>query len=304
MDKIKENLYKHIGMDLIYEHAGINIRENGQLVKRSNTENVTIETKPDNPGIIVTIKENTQNNLIQIPVIVTEEGMHDKVYNDFYIGDNSSVTILAGCAVHNDCNNANSHSGIHTFYIGKNSKVKYVEKHYGDGEYEERQINTDTIIKQDENSEFTIETIQLGGLNKARRRTYADLKENSSLNIDEKLMTSYNEIITTYFKVNLNDNNSKCNIISKAIAKNKSKQKFESIINGNKKCFGHVECNAILMDKAVVTSIPKIVAKTPEANITHEASIGKIAEDEIIKLMTLGLTEKEAEDEIIRSFLN
>lgn len=304
MDKIKENLYKNIGMDKIDKNSIHNIRENGELFSRNISDEVNIETKKDNPGIIITVKENTKGNIVQIPVIVTTSGLHDMVYNDFLIGNNSEVTILAGCAIHNDCDNDTSHSGIHTFKIGENAKVKYVEKHYGCGSYEKKSINTDTIIELSNNSELMIETTQIGGLNNAIRRTFANISNNSNLIIDEKLLSSSDEKIKTYFEVNLNGIDSKCNILSKAIAKNKSKQNFKSIINGNNKCFGHVECDAILMDNAVITSVPKITAKTSEANLTHEASIGKIAEDEIIKLMTLGLTEKQAEDEIIRGFLS
>lgn len=301
---IKSNLYKNIDMLNIDKTNSYNLRENGTLIERNSTENVVIETKKDNPGIDIYVKKGTKNNILQIPVIVTASGMHDMVYNDFNIEENAEITIFAGCAIHNDCDNDTSHSGIHTFRIGKNAKVKYIEKHYGCGEFSKKSINTDTIIFQEEGSEFKIETYQIEGLENAIRRTIATLGKNTSLNIDEKLLSTDKDNISTYFKIDLNGENSKCNVISKSIAKHNSKQKFTSVVNGNNKCFGHVECDAILMDKTVVTSTPKIVAKTPDANITHEASIGKIAEDEIIKLMTLGLTEEEAVDEIIRSFLN
>lgn len=304
MDNIKKNLYKNIKMDNINDDGIYNIRENGKLVKRKDSEEVKITTKKDNPGINIHVKENTKSASVQIPVIVTQSGLHDMVYNDFYIGANASITILAGCAIHNDCDNDTSHSGIHTFHVGENAKVKYVEKHYGCGSYEKSQINTDTIIYLEENSELVIETVQIGGLSKANRRTFAKINRNANLVINERLMTSSKEKINTYFEVDLDGIDSKCNIVSKSIAKESSKQSFKSIMKGNNKSFGHVECDAILMDKSIVESTPKIVAKTSDANITHEASIGKIAEDEIIKLMTLGLSRKEAENEIIRGFLN
>lgn len=304
MDSIKENLYKNIDLDDIDQNSIYNIRENGMLFGRHDSNEIKIETKEDNPGINITVNDNCKGEVVQIPVIITKSGINDLVYNDFIIGDNVEVTILAGCAIHNDCDNDTTHSGIHTFKIGKNSKVKYVEKHFGCGTYERKSINTDTYAYIGENSEFIMDTTQVGGLDKAVRKTYGNLVNNSSFIVKEKLLSANKESIKTIFNVLLNGENSKCNIESKSIAKNKSKQSFESTITGKNKCFGHVECNAILMDKAYITSLPKIISKTPEAILTHEASIGKISEDEIIKLMTLGLTEKQAEDEIIRGFLN
>lgn len=304
MNKIKENLYKNINMDHIDKNSIYNIRENGKLVDRNISKEVNIETKKDNPGIVITVKEGSKDNVVQIPVIVTDSGLHDMVYNDFIINDNSSITILAGCAIHNDCDNDTSHSGIHTFKIGKNAKIKYIEKHFGCGTYQKKSINTDTIVEMDENSELIIETTQIGGLDNAVRRTFANISNNSVLNINEKLLTSDNEKIKTSFEIKLNGYDSKTNVISRSISKDSSNQKFISNIIGNERCFGHVECDAILMDNATVSSLPKIKANTKDAILTHEASIGKIAEDEITKLMTLGLTEKEAENEIIKGFLS
>lgn len=304
MDKIKENLYKNIDMLNTKNSKIHNIRENGKLISRKYTKEIEITNKEDKPGIIIKVKKGTKNKTVQIPVIVTDPGFNDFVYNDFLIEDNSEVTIYAGCAIHNDCDNDSSHSGIHTFKIGKNAKVKYIEKHFGCGTFSKKTINTDTIIYLGESSELSIETTQIGGLEKANRKTSATLNQNSSLNIDEKLLTSDKENIKTSFNVKLLGKDSKCNIISKSIAKDNSKQEFTSIVNGLNKSFGHIECDAILMDNAKVISTPKIVACTKDANITHEASIGKIAEEEIIKLMTMGLDEKEAETTIIRGFLN
>ena len=304
MDSIKQNLYENIDLNNIDENNAYNIRENGKLASRNSTKEVKIETKKDNPGIIITVKKNSKDNVVQIPVIITDSGTHDKVYNDFIINENASVTILAGCAIHNDCDNDTSHSGIHTFKIAKNAKVKYIEKHFGCGTYEKKEINTDTIVELSENAELIIETTQIGGIEKANRKTIANLSNNSVLTINEKLLTSNNEKVKTSFDIKLNGYDSKCNVISRSIAKNESKQEFVSNMVGNEKSFGHVECDAILMDNASITSTPKIKANTKNAMLSHEAAIGKIAEDEIIKLMTLGLTEKEAENEIIKGFLN
>lgn len=304
MKKLTNKILKDLFVR-IEKGSAFNIRENGKSVDRASSKNVSIVSKKDKSGIEIKVKKGTINESIVIPVVVTEEKFNDVVYNDFYIGDNSIVTIYAGCIIHNECIESSSHEGIHTFYLGKNSKVKYIEQHHGLGNVSNNKIiNTNTIINFKENSFFIMETIQNRGVDKAYRNTEAVISKDSTLDVKEKLLTGNNEEVTSIFEVILEGKNSNCNIRSKAVARDESKQEFVSKIIGNNECVGHVECDAILMDNSSVSSTPTVIAKVKDATLTHEAAIGKIAKDEIIKLMTLGLTEKEAEDTIIKGFIN
>lgn len=281
-----------------------NIRFNGESISRYETDNIKIKTKKDKQGIDIFIKDNTVEEFVHIPVIIDITDYEEIVYNDFYIGKNSNVTIVAGCGIHNDCETKSTHNGIHSFHIGKNSNVKYIEKHYAEGEKENNKfINTTTIINQEDNSSFIIETSQISGIDNSIRTTEATITKNSSLTIKETLMTNDKEKIETNFDIKLNGKNSKVDISSKSIARNNSLQKFYSSVEGNKKCFAHVSCDAIIMDKSIVISTPKIIANSSEAEMSHEAVIGKIANGQINKLMTLGLSEKDAENKILEGFL-
>ncbi len=282
-----------------------NIRKNGEVISRHSTDEVNIVTKKDKAGIELNVKKGSKGKYVQIPVLLTTEGFNDTVYNDYNVKDDAEITIVAGCAIHNDCEITSMHSGIHTFNIGKNCKVKYVEKHYGCGQIDSNKvINTDTFVNLGENSILEIETIQISGVDKSIRKTNAVLEKNSVLDIFEKLMTaSSDEVISTY-DINLKGENCKANLISRSIAKNNSFQEFISEMVGNNKCFGHIECDAIIMDNAKVASTPKIIANNIESELTHEAAIGKINKDQLLKLQTLGLTKEEAEIEIIKGFMN
>lgn len=304
MDIIEQNLLEQIA-DIHETPVGAyNLRKNGQKVVRNNTSNIEIITKEDKPGIDIIIKPNTKNESVHIPVIITEGGLTDLVYNDFYIGENSDVVIVAGCGIHNDTCNTSQHDGIHRFFLGKGSKIKYIEKHYGEGEgLGERILNPQTILELDEDSYAELETIQIKGVDSTKRYTKATLKSNSKLVIKEKIMTHNYQFAETKFEVDLNGRNSSTNVISRSVAKDNSKQIFYSKINGNSECTGHTECDAIIMDNASVKAIPEITANNINASLIHEAAIGKIAGEQIIKLMTLGLTEKEAEEQIINGFL-
>lgn len=304
MDIIEQNLLEQIA-DIHETPVGAyNLRKNGQKVVRNNTSNIEIIAKEDKPGIDIIIKPNTKNESVHIPVIITEGGLTDLVYNDFYIGDNSDVVIVAGCGIHNDTCNTSQHDGIHRFFLGKGSKIKYIEKHYGEGEgLGERILNPQTILELDEDSYAELETIQIKGVDSTKRYTKATLKSNSKLVIKEKIMTHNCQFAETKFEVDLNGRNSSTNVISRSVAKDNSKQIFYSKINGNSECTGHTECDAIIMDNASVKAIPEITANNINASLIHEAAIGKIAGEQIIKLMTLGLTEKEAEEQIINGFL-
>ena len=304
-DYIEKNLLSAIAdMSGIPETGAFNIRKNGGGVARSSTETVTIESKKDKQGIDIKVKPFSKADNVHIPVIVTESGVSDKVYNDFYIGKNANVVIVAGCGIHNSGCETSQHDGIHAFYLEENAHVKYIEKHYGDGTGTGKRIlNPQTIINLKKGATLEIESVQIKGVDSTIRTTNANLEDNATLLISEKVMTHDNQLASTVFNVNLNGKNSSVQVASRSIAKNNSKQEFTSNIIGNNECFGHVECDAIIMDKAKVTSTPQIVANNIDANLVHEAAIGKIAGEQVVKLMTLGLSEKEAEDYIISGFL-
>ena len=281
-----------------------NIRSNGALAGRNTTANIDIVTKQDKPGIDIIIKPGTKNESVHIPVILSESGLNDCVYNDFYIGEGADVVIVAGCGIHNCGTDTSEHDGIHTFFIGKNAKVKYIEKHYGEGDGTgEKILNPTTIVHIDEGGYMEMETTQIKGVDSTIRDTQADLKDGASLVIKEKIMTHGNQTAETNFVVNLDGVDSSANVISRSVAKGSSKQVFNSKICGNNKCYGHTECDAILMDNGHVNAVPSLEANNLDASLIHEAAIGKIAGEQLIKLMTLGLTEHEAEEQIINGFM-
>lgn len=304
MDNIQKNLLKTIADIEKTPIGAYNIRANGQGIERHTTENINIITKQDKPGIDIIIKENTKNESVHIPVVLTQSGLSDMVYNDFYIGKNADVVIVAGCGIHNSGCETSQHDGIHTFYLEEGAHVKYIEKHYGEGSGTGKRIlNPQTIVNLKKGSTLEMETVQIKGVDSTIRTTNGNLDDDATLLITEKIMTHDNQLAATIFNVNLNGKNSSVQVTSRAIAKNNSKQEFTSNIVGNNECFGHVECDAIIMDKAKVTSTPQIVANHIDSNLVHEAAIGKIAGEQVVKLMTLGLSEKEAEDYIISGFL-
>ncbi len=284
--------------------GAFNIRANGQLANRRVTENIDIKTKTDNPGIDIIIKPGTVGEDVHIPVIISETGLSDLVYNDFYVGENSDVTIVAGCGIHNCGEKESRHDGIHTFYVGKNAKVKYIEKHYGEGDGNgENVMNPTTIVNIEDGGYMEMETAQIKGIDSTKRVTRATLAAGATLVIHEKIMTHGSQTAETDFSVDLNGEDSGANVISRSVAKGNSRQKFVSMINGNNRCSGHTECDAIIMENGKVSALPELTANHIDASLIHEAAIGKIAGDQLIKLMTLGLTEQEAEDQIINGFL-
>ena len=304
MDDIQKNLLKEISDLHSIPEGAFNIRIDGAVALRNTTANVDIVPKKDKSGIDIYIKENTKNESVHIPVILSQTGMTELVYNDFHIGENADVTIVAGCGIHNEGSEKAEHDGIHTFYIGKNAKVKYVEKHYGEGDGTgERVLNPETIVNIEDGGYMEMETTQIKGVDSTKRSTKAILEDNANLVIKEKIMTHGSQSAETEFEVDLNGENSSTNVISRSVAKDNSKQVFLSKINGNNKCAGHTECDAIIMDNACVKAIPEITANNIDASLIHEAAIGKIAGEQLIKLMTLGLTEKEAEEQIVSGFL-
>lgn len=304
MNDLDKHILKIINEELTRKDSAYNIRKNGQSIERNSTDNIKIESKKDKPGIDIYVKPNTINGYVHIPVLLTESGLSDKVYNDFHIGRGSIVTINAGCGIHNDAHKDSSHNGIHRFFVEEGAYVKYIEKHYGEGEGSGKRIlDPVTEVYLSEGATLEMDTAQIRGVSNAIRKTKGVLKDNSKLVINEKIMTHENQKAKTIFEVKLNGKNSSAKVTSRSVATDNSNQEFVSRVIGNNDCFGHVECDAIIKDNASVTSDPKIIANNVDARLIHEATIGKIAGEQLIKLMTLGLSKKKAEETIINGFL-
>ncbi|MDO5563781.1 MAG: SufD family Fe-S cluster assembly protein [Eubacteriales bacterium] len=304
MTEIEKNLLKEVAMLDALPKGAYNIRANSGLAGRNTTANIDIQTKKDKPGIDIIIKPGTKNESVHIPVIISQTGIKECVYNDFFIGEDADITIIAGCGIHNCGNEDSDHDGIHTFYVGKNAKVKYVERHYANGDGKGKKfMNPTTVAKLEENAFMRMETTQISGIDDTTRTTKAELKKGSKLEIHESVMTTGEQKAVSDFDANLIGEESSCNIISHTVARDKSFQHFKSKLNGLTSCKGHSECDSIIMDNAKVLATPELYAETTEASLIHEAAIGKIAGEQLIKLMTLGLTEKEAEEQIIAGFL-
>ncbi len=304
MDTIQKTLLEEISGLHEMPAGAYNIRANGKLDSRKTTEHIDIVTKTDKPGIDIIIKPGTKNESVHIPVVLTQTGLTDLVYNDFYIGEDCDVTIVAGCGIHNGGARKSQHDGIHSFYVGKNAKLKYVEKHYGEGEGTgERILNPETIVELGEGAYMEMETVQIRGVDSTVRKTRAKLDKDATLVIHEKIMTHGRQYAKTDFAVEMDGDGSSVNLVSRSVARDESKQEFVSVINGNNRCAGHSECDGIIMEHGCVTAMPALTANHLDASLIHEAAIGKIAGEQLIKLMTLGLTESEAEEQIINGFL-
>jgi Fe-S cluster assembly scaffold protein SufB len=304
LDAIQKNILHEVAdLDSIPQGA-YNIRANGTSAGRNTTANIDIVTKEDKPGIDIIVKPGTKGESVHIPVVLSESGLKDMVYNDFYIGDNADVTIVAGCGIHNCGDQDSQHDGIHTFHVGKNARIKYVEKHYGEGDGKgARILNPVTNVYQEEGSYVEMEMVQIKGVDSTVRTNLAELKEGATLLIHEALMTHGEQKATSDYKVVLDGEGSSADVVSRSVAKDESEQIFEVAIEGNTACNGHAACDAIIMGNAHVVAIPKLDAKNVDAALIHEAAIGKIAGDQLIKLMSLGLTEEEAEEQIVAGFL-
>ena len=280
-----------------------NIRENGESV-RQNTEEITIETKTDKPGINIIVKSGTKNRSVHIPVLITKTGLTEMVYNDFIIGDDCDVLIVAGCGIHNTGDEASAHDGVHSFEVGKNSHVRYIEKHYGEGNGSgERIMNPEMTAHLAEGASMEIESVQIGGIDSTNRKTVITAEAKCEVLLSERLMTDGHQDVVSDTEIVLNGADSKARINSRSVAKGNSTQLFYPKLTGNADCFGHVQCDSIIMDDAKIRSIPEICANCVDARLVHEAAIGKIAGDQILKLMTLGLTAEEAEEKILNGLL-
>jgi len=304
MDTITRNLLAEIADIHETPEGAYNLRTNGKLDTRKTTANIDIVTKTDKPGIDIIIAPGTKHESVHIPVIISETGLTDLVYNDFFIGEDADVVIVAGCGIHNCGDQESGHDGVHTFHVGKNAKVKYIEKHYGEADGTGDNImNPTTIVEMEEGSYLEMESTQIKGIDSTARVTKGRLADGATFIVREKIMTQGVQYASTDFDVQLDGVDSSTNVVSRSVARGKSKQRFLAAISGNNKCSGHSECDAILMDEAVVTAIPELTAANVDASLVHEAAIGKIAGEQLIKLMTLGLTEEEAEEEIVNGFL-
>ena len=280
------------------------LRVNGKLHGKRSSANIDIVQKTDKPGIDIYIKAGTKNESMHIPVLLAESGIKELVYNDFHIGADCDVTIVAGCGIHNSGDTESEHSGIHAFYLDENARVRYVEKHYGEGDgMGKNTMNPTTVVYQKKNRYMEMETTQIKGVDSTSRTTRATLEDGATLIVREKIMTHGEQNAETRFEVDLNGRDCGTHVISRSVARDRSHQHFVSHVNGNNRCSGHTECDAIIMDEATVSAVPEIVAHHPEASLIHEAAIGKIAGEQLVKLMTLGLTEKEAEEQIVGGFL-
>lgn len=304
MDEIQKTLLEQVADLHEVPEGAYNIRANGAMAGRNTTANIDIISKEDGSGIDIRIRPGTKRESVHIPVVVSQSGLKDLVYNDFYIGEDADVVIIAGCGIHNCGDQDSEHNGIHRFFIGKNAKVKYVEKHYGSGEGTGgRILNPGTEITMEEGSYMEMESTQIKGVDSTDRNTTANLAAGAKLIIRERLLTHGRQEAVSRFEVSLNGEGASANVISRSVAKEESSQTFISKINGNAKCAGHTECDAIIMDNARISAVPELTANNPDAALIHEAAIGKIAGEQIIKLMTLGLTEEEAEAQIVNGFL-
>ncbi len=304
LETVDEELLNEIS-DYNGEFKGAyNIRKNGKGIQRKVTENINIVTKTDKPGIDIIVKPNTKFEFVHIPVILTESGLKDVVYNDFFIGKDANVIIIAGCGIHNDHHKNSQHDGIHRFFLEEGAKVKYIEKHYGEGSGDGKRIlNPVTEVYLKSGSSMEMEAVQIKGVDSAIRETKGVLEDNTNFVVTEKIMTHGKQSAQTCFDVQLNGENASTHVTSRSVATEDSYQHFTSKIYGNSKCFAHSECDAIIKDNAKVKATPEITANNVDANLIHEAAIGKIAGEQLTKLMTLGLSEKEAEEQIITGFL-
>lgn len=304
MNSTELNMLKEIADLHEIPQGAFSLRKDGESAERRSSENIIIEPKKDKPGIDITVKPGTKNESVHMPVIITKTGVEDLVYNDFYIGENADVLIVAGCGIHNSGDKKSEHDGIHRFHIGKNARLKYVEKHYGEGEGTgERVLNPTTEVYMDENSFCEMETVQIRGVDSTKRDTVAKLQSGARLVVLEKLMTHGKQIAHSNMVIELNGEDASSQIISRSVAKDESEQVFYPRAIGNASCKAHVQCDSIIMDNAHIRSIPEIAANHCEANIIHEAAIGRINNDQLLKLQTLGKSEEEAEEIIINCFL-
>ena len=304
LDEIQMRLLREVADLHEIPEGAYNIRSNSQAAGRQSTANIEMIPKTDVSGIDSRIKPGTKNESVHIPVVMTKSGLKEVVYNDFYIGEDADVVIVAGCGIDNCGGDDSEHDGIHRFYLEKNAKVRYVEKHYGSGNGKGKRIlNPGTEVYMAEGSSMEMEMVQIKGVDDTDRRTIAELDANARLVVRERLMTHGSQRALSTYDIRLNGEGSSADVVSRSVARDDSYQRFDAKIIGNTACTGHTECDSIIMDRGKILAVPGLEANHVDASLVHEAAIGKIAGDQIIKLMTLGLTEQEAEEQIINGFL-
>ncbi len=304
LDAIQRRLIQEIADLHQVPEGAYNFRANGQLAGRNTTANIDITSKENGSGIDIRIKPGTKNESVHIPVVLSTSGLKEVVYNDFYVGEGSDVVIVAGCGIDNCGNQDAEHDGVHRFFVEKNAKIKYVEKHYGSGDGEGKRIlNPVTEVYMDEGSYMEMEMVQIKGVDSTERTTKAELKAGAKLVVRERLMTHGSQNALSVYHVELNGEGSTADVVSRSVARDTSYQKFDACVVGNAPCSGHTECDSIIMDQGRILAVPSLEANNVDAMLVHEAAIGKIAGEQLIKLMTLGLTEQEAEEQIINGFL-
>lgn len=304
IDSIQQELLKQVADLHEIPEGAYNIRANGETASRNSTENIEIVSREDGKGINIHIKDGTVNESVHIPVVISQAGIKEAVYNDFFVGSGCNVTIVAGCGIHNGGSDMSQHDGIHRFFIGEGSRVRYVEKHYGSGEGTgERIMNPQTIIELEKNATMEMESVQIKGVDSTDRLTKGVLADGAKLIVTERLMTHGRQTARSEFDIVMNGKGSGTNVASRSVARDESYQLFVSRIVGNEQCAGHSECDAIIIGNGKVSAVPEVTANSPDAELIHEAAIGKIAGEQIVKLMTLGLSEAEAEEQIVNGFL-
>ena len=304
LDEIQKRLLQEVADLHAVPEGAYNIRANGQSAGRQSTANIEIIPKQDASGLDIRIRPGTKNESVHIPVVMTESGLTEVVYNDFHIGEDADVTIVAGCGIDNCGNQDSQHDGIHRFFVGKGARIRYVEKHYGSGSGAGKRIlNPVTEVYQDENSTVEMEMVQIKGVDDTDRKTVAELKAGARLVVRERLMTHGRQNAISTYVVNMNGDSSSADVVSRSVARDDSYQKFDAKLVGSAACSGHTECDSIIMDRGRILAVPGLEANSVDAALVHEAAIGKIAGDQIVKLMTLGLTEQEAEEQIVNGFL-
>lgn len=304
MDPIQMQLLREVADLHEVPEGAYNFRANGQSVGRGSTENIVITSKEDVSGIDIRIKAGTRKESVHIPVVLSESGLKETVYNDFYVGEDCDVLIVAGCGIDNCGTQDSEHDGVHRFFIGRNSRVRYVEKHYGSGEGTGKRIlNPVTELYVEEGASVELEMVQIKGVDSTERTTIAELKGDAKLVVRERLMTHGEQKAASIYKVTLNGDGSSADVVSRSVARDSSYQKLDMCIVGSAPCSGHTECDSIIMDNGRILAVPSLEANNVDAQLVHEAAIGKIAGEQLVKLMTLGLTESEAEEQIINGFL-
>ena len=304
LDEIQKRLLMEVADLHKVPEGAYNIRSNSQSAGRQSTANIEITPKTDVSGLDIRIKPGTKNESVHIPVVMTQSGLTELVYNDFYIGEGADVTIVAGCGIDNCGPKDSEHDGIHRFFVGRGAKVRYVEKHYGSGNGKGKRIlNPGTEAYLEEDSSMEMEMVQIKGVDDTDRSTKAELKKGARLVVRERLMTHEKQQAVSTYTVHLNGEGASADVVSRSVARDQSFQKFDAKLVGNAACTGHTECDSIIMDEGRILAVPGLEANNVDAALVHEAAIGKIAGDQIIKLMTLGLTEQEAEEQIVNGFL-